>query len=197
MVDIVDQDVTLRVSDVQKYLIADLQHAILSSSFLHEDIYAYLKSINHEKNLITFTGLKYISSYIHHRKNLRVEPDKNFILSCSSNNGYKIFPLINISNEYALIKVENLNELFQINSELKLNFSFDMPLQSFIHKHIDCKAIVVDQFAFQGFHKVLFSLQLDFEQKQLLESYIYKRSLQIITELKKNYSKLNNRCVGL
>ncbi|MCK5111835.1 MAG: response regulator [Arcobacteraceae bacterium] len=191
IVDIVDDTVSVKIKDIQKYILDYSHHTIINTNYFTGDIYAYLKEVNYEKNIAIFHKLSFINSYIHHRKNARIVPDSHFQMFIEIDNTKYKCDIIDISINYTLITLPTLPNKLSINSEQKLFFSFREPKYFLQNKfeidHITTQCTVSNIFDTKNIEKTLIYFELQDIDKQKLEKYIYKRGLELVDEFKNKY----------
>ena len=182
--------VSIRIKDIQSNALEYSHHAIISSRFLSNDIYATLKSLDIKKNIACFEKLSFINSYVHHRKNVRVVPDDSFKMFYEINGIKHKCSVVDISQNYCLISLDKPGKEFKVSSKLPFYFSFKLPQQNFakgtaslIHA-VKAKFTISDIFTMDGKSKILLSFSLDGQNERLLHDYIYARSLSLIREYK-------------
>ncbi len=190
LVDKSGDTVSIRIKDIQSNALEYSHHAIISSRFLSNDIYATLKSLDIKKNIACFEKLSFINSYVHHRKNVRVVPDDSFKMFYEINGIKHKCSVVDISQNYCLISLDKPGKEFKVSSKLPFYFSFKLPQQNFakgtaslIHA-VKAKFTISDIFTMDGKSKILLSFSLDGQNERLLHDYIYARSLSLIREYK-------------
>lgn len=191
IIEIVDNEIKLKVKDANRYTLEELKHGIISSQYLASDIYSELKSIDHKNNIAVFNNFTFINSYIHHRKNIRIIPDKNFIIILGLKTGNYKCNIINISEDFILIEMPNISKKLTINQKLDLYMNFDLinkhKINSFTKHTFKTLASVNEIIEIKDSTKVLLNFDLKEENKLFLQTYIYERSFSLIRELKEKF----------
>ena len=160
-------------------------HSIITSKYLSKDIYATIKEVNHDKQIVILDKMNFIESYIHHRKSVRIAPDNSFNLVIEAANIKYSFKVINISMHYALVSLAKLPNTISINTKLKLFITFKVKAETnFKTYNIKTTGHIHDIFHFKNNIKMLIFFELDSVDKHHFENYIYRRGLEIVNELK-------------
>ncbi len=190
LVDKSGDNVLVKIKDIQGNALEHSHHAIISSRFLSNDIYATLKSLDMEKNIACFEKLSFINSYVHHRKNVRVVPDDSFKMFYEIKGIKHKCNVIDISQNYCLISLDTVPNEFNISGSLDFYLSFKLPSQSLARRisslshALKASFTINDIFSINGKTKILLAFSLNDEDDRLLHDYIYARSLTLIKEYK-------------
>ncbi len=174
-----DEDsISLKIDPIQLKTIKKDEHMVISSLHLGVEILTHAKSIDYELSEITLKYNRLIDSYVHHRKNPRVEPyeDSNIIIETRTNT--MKFNIMNISINHVLCRIKNLE--------------FDLEVHSTVKIEIDCKmgfliktvAFVKEILYTEDGDKVLLQFKLNKEEYLLLDNYIGSRIKSLMKELK-------------
>ncbi|MDD2698936.1 MAG: response regulator [Arcobacteraceae bacterium] len=190
IIDIDNENIRVKIKDIQKYILEYSQHSIISSRYLSYDIYAYLANVDKEKDIATFTKLSFIKSYVHHRQYIRVIPDSYFDITIIINNKKYKCDVVNISLKYALLNLSLSSDNLNINSEIQMVISFKLNnfanSNEFYSHTIQTKATINRILHENGDLRGLFHFELEEKENKLLEEYIHARSLALIKEFKRN-----------
>ena len=193
ILDIIDDKLIVRIEDVQKYALEYSHHAVLSSPYLSNDIYANLQEINTQKNIAILNQLSFINSYMHHRQSTRVVPDNSFYMVFKVNGIKYNTDIIDISQNYVLISLNELQKNFEVNSQIPFEISFKIQNQftknSFLSHTIRTKCTIQDIFPFEDFYKALIYFEFKDEDKRLFEEYVEQRGFRLIKEFKNSFIK--------
>ena len=193
ILDIIDDELIVRIDDVQKYALEYSHHAVLSSPYLSDDIYANLQEIDAHKNIAIFNKFSFINSYMHHRESTRVVPDDSFSMVFKINGMKHNCDVIDISQNYALISLNELQDNFKINNKIPFEISFKIENQfsknNFLSHTIRTKCTIQDIFPFKEFYKALIYFEFKDDNKIQFEKYVEQRGFRLIKEFKKSYIK--------
>lgn len=187
IVDLCQNELVVKSENIQQKIAEYAGHAIITSKYLSQDIYADIQYVDYAKQTIKFRNMIFIESYVHHRKNIRVVPDKSFRFIIDLDGLKYSFDIVNISMNYILLSVANLPNSFNINLKLTLHISFKVKTQSsaiFKNFNITTTGYVHDIFDLKGATKVLLFFDLDSTDKHHFENYLYARSIEIVNEFK-------------
>lgn len=181
-----DNELEIQADKIQIKTLNSTDHVVVSSIHLGLELYLKILNINSATSTIKLQYSKFLSSYIHRRKNPRVEPKvgSNATVIIKNNHNLKL-DILNVSIDHVLCKVSDrfLDELkVQSQVEIHLDCKFASQRHSFII--IKTKAIVKDKFSTINGNKVLFKYDLSFNDKKILDEYISKRSKEVLLELK-------------
>ena len=187
IVDLNQNELVVKSENIQQKIAEYSGHAIITSKYLSQDIYADIKYVDYTKQTIKFKNMIFIESYVHHRKNIRVAPDKSFRFVIDLDGLKYSFDIVNISMNYVLLSVVNLPNNFNINLKLTLHISFKVKTQSsaiFKNFNITTSGYIHDIFDLKGATKILLFFDLDSIDKHHFENYLYARSIEIVNEFK-------------
>ena len=187
IVDLNQNELVVKSENIQQKIAEYSGHAIITSKYLSQDIYADIKYVDYTKQTIKFKNMIFIESYVHHRKNIRVVPDKSFRFVIDLDGLKYSFDIVNISMNYVLLSVVNLPNNFNINLKLTLHISFKVKTQSsaiFKNFNITTSGYIHDIFDLKGATKILLFFDLDSIDKHHFENYLYTRSIEIVNEFK-------------
>ena len=180
-----ENGIVLITDKAQLKILKTTNHVVISSIHLGVELYLEIININFEENLITLKHSRFLNSYIHRRKNPRVEPinGANLIIVLRNHN-IKV-EILNISIDHVLCKVDNkfIKEL-PIDSENEIHIDCKFSNNSLGIKQIKTKSHVKDIFVTALGNKVLFRFDLPFNERKFLDQYISKRSKDVLLELK-------------
>ncbi|MEA3498761.1 MAG: response regulator [Campylobacterota bacterium] len=193
IVDLKGDTVSIKIKDIQKYILDYSNHTIINTNYFTGDIYAYLKEVDINKGIAIFHKLNFIPSYVHHRKNPRISPDDNFKITMKGKKILYSFNIIDVSINYALVTLASLPENLIINTEHDIYLSFQEPKNfresKFEAYRIHTKCTISDIFDIKSSKKILLNFNLKENDREKLDSYIYKRGLELVAEFKANYLK--------
>lgn len=178
--DFSDDIITLKVDAVQIKTIKIKEHVVISSKHLGVEILTKTKAINYDKNEISLVYHSLIDSYVHHRKNPRVEPKENSYVTID--NKLKV-QIIDISIDHVLCElIEDTSDL-KIHSNVKvvIDCIFD---KNFTNKNIITKAFIKEIFYTNERIKVLLRFKLNERDHYMLDKYIENRIKELVKELK-------------
>lgn len=194
LIDKIGDTIQVRINDIQSHALEYSRHVMISSKFLSNNILGFLKSIDTQKNIVYLDNLSFINSYAHHRKNVRVVPDKSLHLSYELMGTKYRCDVVDMSESYCLISFDKLPEKFKISESLLFYISFKVPYlkmrttRSFCYSYKE-KFMIEDIFKVGNKTKVLLHFSLEGEKAKSLHDYIYFRSLNLIREYKKGNFK--------
>lgn len=180
------ENITLKVDPIQLKTIRKDEHVVISSIHLGVEILTAAKIINSELNEMRLKYNRLIDSYVHHRRNPRVEPSKDSsIILETDRNSIKV-NIMNISIDHVLCSVEKVD--------------FDLKIHSSVKIVIDCKmdflikttAFVKEVFYTQDGEKILLQFKLDKDNYFTLDNYISIRIKNLIKELKNKTFNIAN-----
>lgn len=173
---------TLKVDSIQIKTIKEGEHIVISSKHLGAEILTEIKAINYKSNEILLEFDSLIDSYVHHRKNPRVEPTKNSSLIIENENKFRV-DIIDISINHVLCNLTVLNNDLKIHSNVKI--TIDCPFDKrFLNKNIKTVAFVKEIFYTNDGEKILFQFKLNERDHIMLDRYIENRIKELVKELK-------------
>lgn len=176
-----DNIVRLKIDSVQIKTIKVDEHIVISSKHLGVEILTKIKSINYDSNQISLTYYSFIDSYVHYRKNPRVEPKESSYVITENKSKLNI---IDISIDHVLCSLEENSSNLEIHSHIKIIIDciFD---KRFPNKNIITTAFIKEIFYTNDGIKVLFRFKLNEKDNIMLDNYIEDRIKELIIELKK------------
>lgn len=190
ILDMDNNSISIKIKDIQRYILEYFHHAIISSRYLSYDIYAYIQKIDAKEGVAVFNRLSFIKSYVHHRKYIRIIPDTFFYITLIVNNKRYKCTATNLSIRYALISLPKLFDNFKINDKIQLILSFKLNhlvgSDEFQSHTIQTPSIVHKIIEKEDEITALFHFELGEKEHSLLEEYIHARSLALIKEFKRN-----------
>lgn len=177
--------IVLKVDPIQLKTIKEKDHTVISSIHLGVEILTSSKSLNYETNEITLKYNSLIDSYVHHRKNPRVEPngDSSVIIEDKNN---LIVDIMNISIDHVLCSLKELDFDIAIHSYVRISIdcNFDKKYTNKPHYTIKTKAFIKEILYTNDGEKVLLQFRLNDKDKFILDKYIGNRIKELIKELK-------------
>ncbi len=176
-----DEDsISLKMDSIQLKTIKKGEHMVISSLHLGVEILTHAKSIDYELSEITLKYNRLIDSYVHHRKNPRVEPheDSNIIIETRTNTNTMKFDIMNISINHVLCRIKDLELDLVVHSTVKITIDCK---EGFLIKTI---AFVKEIIYTEDGEKVLLQFKLNKEEYLILDNYIANRIKSLMRELK-------------
>ena len=181
-----EEHISLKIDPIQIKTIKKDEHVVISSMHLGVEILTSAKSINYQVNEITLKYNSLIDSYVHHRKNPRVEPlgNSNIIIG-SHNHGIKV-NIMNISVDHALCNVKKLDFDLKIHSTVTIIIDcyLDNKSTSKLDSLIKTTAFVKEILSTQDGEKILLQFKLNGKDYLFLDKYIEDRIKDLMKELK-------------
>lgn len=175
-----EKSVTLKVQELQLRSLNKNDNIALCSEFLGKDILTTVKDIDEEKLHIELTYNDFIDTFVHHRKNLRLDAEDTSQLVLIDQNRRKIkTKALNISTNHILCDIVNYNE-FKIHSKLNISLKLNDRM-----KVLQGTAIVKDIFNTNNGYKMLMRFTFIQAENQALDNYLSLRVKKLINELKK------------
>ena len=188
ILDIIGDEIIVRIEDVQKYALEYSHHSVISSPYLSDDIYTNLKQIDTNKNIAVFNKFSFVNSYMHHRLSTRVVPDGYFSMVFKINGIIHNCNILDISENYALIYLKDIEKNFEINSQILFQISLKIESQfsknSFTSHTIKTKCTIQDIFPFEEGNKALIYFEFNEEDKRQFDKYVEQRGFRLIKEFK-------------
>ena len=178
--------ITLKPNPVQIKTIKVNDHIVISSMHLGVEILTVTKEVDLKKNEIKVKYNNLIDSYVHHRKNPRVEPKTGSNVIIKTDEGEVKLNIMNISIDHILCNMKDVDINFKIHSNVKIfvDCFFEQNLTNAFNYKIKAVGFIKELFYTVDGDKILFKFKLNKKDHYILDKYITNRIKEIIKELK-------------
>ena len=180
--------ITVEVPFLQSRAIKNEGKVVLISELFSHTMEAVLEKFNGYNNTIVLNNIQYLKDKTQRRKVVCVEPNNDF--SCDLT-----FQNIPITSSVILLSSDFITLQLELEKEIKLVEGNELDLQLQIHQQTDTKHIVEITLDLKGelyvmeeiddrYIKVMLLLEIEKNQKDILDEYITERRKELIIEFK-------------
>lgn len=186
IIDYNEELITIKTNPIQIKTIKTNDHIVISSMHLGAEILTVTKEIDTNKNEIKVKYNNLIDSYVHHRKNPRVEPKNGASIIIKTDEGETKLNIMNISIDHVLCSMKDIDFNFKIHSNVKIFIDcfFEQNLTNAYNYKIKTAGFIKELFYTVDGDKILFKFKLNKKDHFILDKYIGYRIKEIIKELK-------------
>jgi len=194
------EKIVVQVPYLQAQIIKYENNTVLISELFSHTIEATLEKFNSYNNTLVLKDLRYLQDKSKRRKEVSIQPNKNF--SCKVS--FKKTPLkskvYRVSDEYIILELDL--ELEEEDKKVELIEGDELDLELLIKKQIDKTHIATKTLNLKGelyfiqeanekYLKGMLLLEIDHQQKEILDEYVTLRRQELIVEFKHLKDKEN------
>jgi len=194
------EKIVVQVPYLQAQIIKYENNTVLISELFSHTIEATLEKFNSYNNTLVLKDLRYLQDKSKRRKEVSIQPNKNF--SCKVS--FKKTPLkskvYRVSDEYIILELDL--ELEEEDKKVELIEGDELDLELLIKKQIDKTHIATKTLNLKGelyfiqeanekYLKGMLLLEIDHQQKEVLDEYVTLRRQELIVEFKHLKDKEN------
>lgn len=178
--------IIIKTNPIQIKTIKENDHIVISSMHLGVEILTTTKEIDIKNNEIKVKYSNLIDSYVHHRKNPRVEPKTGSNMIVKTDDGEVKLNIMNISIDHILCNMKDVDINFKIHTNVKIFIDcfFEQNITNAYNYKIKAIGFIKELFYTVDGDKILFKFKLKDKDHFILDKYIAQRIKEIIRELK-------------
>ena len=190
LVEVNNNLLTVTTNKTQLYALKHENSTILRTEHIPQEILLDIEKIDFINKKVYLCNPKYIGASSRIRKDIRIEPDSEFVVSMYKTNGQSVDTvLVDISMSSLSVKIPSSVNIFEekesINVKIQLDFAPSVTFKDVIIKNIiACKAEILLIKTIDKDKKVILLIELSNHDKDILSKYILQREIALIEEFK-------------
>ncbi len=188
-----DNSIEIHTTDIQTYVISLKKETFIESESLPKVIYGELDYTDIKRNKVVLKNVQFVDTSIKDRQDIRVVPNEDFKFVINDSKGKLEPKVVDLSIKAIAVQMQSVPNGFEIGKKVALSIAIEQKHSStFNVKSKDYigifgTIIILEKKSDEIF--VVFSLDINKSDQDIISKYIYNRELQIIKELKQKIVK--------